>query len=95
VDEARYKQLMEKRDGSGLTDDEANELGRLMAEAEGLDYEGHGAKGPDETSEEIREGERVAGHHDKSIDEDSERINAIYEAQTGQFGEGGTPGIEQ
>jgi len=95
VDETRYQQLLEKRDGPGLTDDEANELGRLMADAEGLDYEGHGAKDADESSEEIREGLRVAGHSDKEIDEDTERINAIYEAQTGQLGEGGTPGIEQ
>jgi len=95
VDEARYQQLMEKRDGPGLTDDEANELGRLMSEAEGLEYKGHGAKDFDESPEEIREWERVAGSHDKGIDVDEERIDAIYEAQTGEFGEGGTPGIEQ
>jgi len=96
VDEARYQQLMQKRDGTGLTDDEANELGRLMAEAEGLDYQGHGAKDFDQTSEEIREQERVAAASDKSIDVDAERINAIYEAQTGDIDEGGgTPGIQE
>jgi len=96
VDEARYQQLMEKRDGSGLTDDEANELGRLMAEKEGLDYEGHGAKNFNESSEEIRAADRVAGAHDKEIDVDAERINAIYEAQTGEIEEGGgTPGIQE
>jgi hypothetical protein len=95
VDEARYQQLMQKRDGTGLTDDEANELGRLMAEKEGLEYEGHGAKNFDQSAEEIREQERVAGSRDKEIDVDEERIDAIYDAQTGQFGEGGTPGIEQ
>jgi len=96
VDEARYQQLMEKRDGTGLTDDEANELGRLMAEKEGLDYQGHGAKDFDQTSEELREGERVAGAHDKEIDVDAERVNAVYEAQTGLIDEGGgTPGIQE
>ena len=96
MDEARYQQLMQKRDGSGLTDDEANELGRLMAEKEGLEYEGHGAKNFDESSEEIREAERVAGAHDKGIDEDAERVNAVYEAQTGMIDEGGgTPGIQE
>ncbi|HXY73112.1 MAG TPA: hypothetical protein VEM41_11255 [Actinomycetota bacterium] len=96
MDEARYQQLMEKRDGTGLTDDEANELGRLMAEKEGLDYQGHGAKDFDQTSEEIREGERVAGAHDKEIDVDAERVNAVYEAQTGLIDEGGgTPGIQE
>ena len=96
MDEARYQQLMEKRDGTGLTDDEANELGRLMAEKEGLDYQGHGAKDFDQTSEELREGERVAGAHDKEIDVDAERVNAVYEAQTGLIDEGGgTPGIQE
>jgi len=96
VDEARYQQLKEKRDGPGLTDDEANELGRLMAEAEGLEYKGHGAKDFDESAEEIREWERVAGSHDKDIDVDNERVDAIYEAQTGQIDEGGgTPGIQE
>ena len=96
MDEARYQQLMEKRDGTGLTDDEANELGRLMAEKEGLDYQGHGAKDFDQTSEEIREGDRVAGAHDKEIDVDAERVNAVYEAQTGLIDEGGgTPGIQE
>lgn len=37
----RYEQLIEKRDGEGLTDDEAAELGRLMAERRGESYEGH------------------------------------------------------
>jgi len=96
VDEARYQQLMQKRDGTGLTDDEANELGRLMAEKEGLDYEGHGAKNFDQSSEEIRDADRVAGARDKEIDVDAERVNAIYEAQTGQIDEGGgTPGIQE
>jgi hypothetical protein len=36
----RYEELMEKRDGEGLTDDEADELGRLMAERRGEPYEG-------------------------------------------------------
>jgi hypothetical protein len=34
----RYQDLIEKRDGPGLTDDEADELGRLMAERQGEPY---------------------------------------------------------
>jgi hypothetical protein len=41
MDEARYNELLAKRE-EGLSDDEANELGRLIAEKEGIPYEGHG-----------------------------------------------------
>ena len=34
----RYQQLIEKRGGEGLTEDEANELGRLMAQRQGEEY---------------------------------------------------------
>jgi len=34
----RYEDLIEKRDSEGLTDDEAGELGRLMAERQGEEY---------------------------------------------------------
>ena len=39
MDEARYDELMAKRKTSGLSDSEANELGRLMAEKKGETYE--------------------------------------------------------
>jgi hypothetical protein len=35
ADEARYDELIEKRRTSGLSDAEANELGRIMAEKAG------------------------------------------------------------
>ena len=38
MDRARLEELMEKRRGEGLSDDEANELGRLMAEDAGVPY---------------------------------------------------------
>jgi hypothetical protein len=38
MDEERFTELMKKRDTEGLSDDEANELGRMMAEREGLAY---------------------------------------------------------
>jgi hypothetical protein len=40
MDEARYRALMEKRDGVGLTDEEADELGALLAEKSGEAYGG-------------------------------------------------------
>ena len=36
----RHQELIEKRDREGLTDDEAAELGRLMTERRGQQYEG-------------------------------------------------------
>ncbi|HYU58667.1 MAG TPA: hypothetical protein VEO00_11530 [Actinomycetota bacterium] len=36
--EDRYRQLKQKRDRVGLSHDEANELGRLIAEREGKEY---------------------------------------------------------
>jgi hypothetical protein len=42
--EDRYHQLIEKRDGPGLSDEEADELGRLIAEKEGQPYGGADAR---------------------------------------------------
>ena len=39
MDTERYEELAAKRDDVGLTDEEADELGRLIAEREGDDYE--------------------------------------------------------
>ncbi len=38
MDESRYRQLEEKRDTVGLTKEEADELGRMIAEREGKPY---------------------------------------------------------
>lgn len=58
MDDARYRELLEKRDSSGLTDDEADELGRLMAEQEGRPYSNADAR-PD--SEPANAGEAAPG----------------------------------
>ena len=39
MDIERYGELEAKRDDVGLTDEEADELGRLLAEREGANYE--------------------------------------------------------
>jgi hypothetical protein len=44
MDDARYDELMKKRSGTGLSDAEANELGRLMAERKGEAYGGAAAR---------------------------------------------------
>jgi hypothetical protein len=44
MDQARYDELMQKRSTSGLSDSEANELGRLMAEKKGESYGGAAAR---------------------------------------------------
>jgi hypothetical protein len=38
MDDQRFEELVQKRDTSGLTEEEANELGRMMAEREGRPY---------------------------------------------------------
>jgi hypothetical protein len=38
MDEKRWQELIQKRDTDGLTDQEANELGKMMAEREGKPY---------------------------------------------------------
>jgi hypothetical protein len=38
VDDRRFQELVEKRDTSGLTNEEANELGRMIAEKDGQPY---------------------------------------------------------
>lgn len=51
----RYQELLQKRDGPGLSDREADELGRLMAQREGEAYEGNADDPPPEV-----EAERVS-----------------------------------
>jgi hypothetical protein len=49
MDDQRYRELVQKRDGEGLTVEEANELGRLMAEKDGRGAEyGNADRPPDE-----------------------------------------------
>ena len=52
MDEQRYQELLRKRDEEGLTDEEASELGRMIAEHEGKPYQGRGAAGVDDVPEE-------------------------------------------
>ena len=55
TDRDRFDELTEKRDGIGLTHDEADELGRLMAEREGKPY-GNADDPPEEVEEERHAG---------------------------------------
>ena len=41
MDDQRYRELVEKRDRVGLSDAEASELGRMMAEKLGKPYRGY------------------------------------------------------
>ncbi len=61
VDQARYDQLIKKRGEVGLSDEEANELGRMFAEQAGKPYsnaqgrrggDAEAAAGADSTGEE-------------------------------------------
>jgi len=64
MDEARYTELVGKRDSEGLSDDEANELGRLEAEKEGVPYEGHGPDAVEADAEATIEGRHKPGSPD-------------------------------
>ena len=83
VSEQRFDQLERKRDTEGLTGDEANELGRLMAEREGKPYsnaemrdEPEETEGVDEVAkegEEAGQDEAVRPTGDKAEPADAER----------------------
>ena len=55
--EDRYQQLVEKRDGPGLSDEEADELGRLIAEREGQPYGGADARPESQAQEDAADDE--------------------------------------
>ncbi len=55
MDDERLKQLIEKRDALGLTDDESDELGRLMADQEGRSYGRDQDRAAESTEEDQRE----------------------------------------
>ena len=64
MDEQRFKELERKRFEEGLSDDEANELGRMMAERSGEEYESAAARRPDEESLRSEEAEARANQPD-------------------------------
>jgi hypothetical protein len=70
MDEARYDELMAKRE-KGLNDDEANELGRLIAEKEGVPYEGHGPNAAEADEEADERGRHKEGSPDP-VEEEGE-----------------------
>jgi hypothetical protein len=62
--EDRYQQLIEKRDGPGLSDNEVDELGKLMADREGKAYEGNAEDPPLEV-----EAERLSKDPEEYVEE--------------------------
>src|SRR5213079_3183758 len=72
MDQARYEELIAKRDGEGLSDDEANELGRLVAEQQGVPYEGHGPNAAEADAEADIRGRHKPGSADPIEDEGEE-----------------------
>jgi hypothetical protein len=69
MDQARYDELIKKRDEEGLTTQEAGELGRLMAEKEGRAEEYGNAEQPPAEVEVARTG----------IAESEEELQAVQE----------------
>jgi hypothetical protein len=56
MDDARMNALMEKRDAHGLSDNEADELGRLLAERDGREYGNADSIVPDDRGDASRHG---------------------------------------
>jgi hypothetical protein len=78
--EDRYQQLVEKRDRSGLSDEEADELGRLMAEREGRPYGGAQARSEDHVQEDRADQEARRERAPSSFEiRDRERTEEIEE----------------
>jgi hypothetical protein len=62
MDQARYDELIRKRDTVGLTREEADELGRLIAESEGEPYSNADeVKTPDQGPKVPRDGRSFPG----------------------------------
>lgn len=82
MDQERYDALMAKSSGVGLSDEEANELGRLMAEKEGRSYGGAA-----EREQELLdiEDEETKGRRDKRGGLEDNR-NKIFEEDTKKEG---------
>ncbi|HEY1330248.1 MAG TPA: hypothetical protein VGH10_02100 [Actinomycetota bacterium] len=78
MDEARYQELIAKRDGPGLTNDEANELGKLMAEQAGAKYS-HAHPVGEEPTEETEDWDEVRDSADKTVNEDEMRHRLVEE----------------
>jgi hypothetical protein len=72
MDEQRYQELTKKRDDTGLTADEADELGRLMAEKAGRADEYGNADRPPEDVEVERAG----------LAETEEELETVQEEQS-------------
>lgn len=52
-DGSRYEELIRKRSESGLSDEEANELGRLMARRAGKPYSNAQSRSPEDMDQDV------------------------------------------
>ena len=80
MDRDRFEELKRKADSEGLTDDEADELGRLYAEERGEPYQGASSGGGPDAGEEDRETEerrRLAAEAQAEADQERDRTQAI------------------
>ncbi len=95
MDQARFEQLKKKRFETGLSDEEANELGRLFAEQKGVGYESADEFQADERKEEAvaLAGERSDKEADLRMD--PEAMKAAAEGRAGPSVDrgGGTIGV--
>jgi hypothetical protein len=107
MDDERFAELERKRDSEGLTDDEADELGRLMAEREGKPYSSADAVSPsdstpmaweEETKREEEQADEVGEARSRSLDRtqpsDAER-SAVAPAGSGYIPPKGANGAEE
>lgn len=79
----RYEELVEKRDGPGLTKEEADELGRLMAERRGAPY-GNAQKPPTDVEVErsgTAEDEQELEEEKRDQEQDRDVDDSVYDRE--------------
>jgi hypothetical protein len=94
----RYEDLTEKRDGQGLSRDEADELGRLMAEREGKAGEYGNAENPPPDVEVERVGKEEVTEQDvRQVEElkEAEKAQQAEKAEAAPKGSEGRPEEER
>jgi hypothetical protein len=67
MDEQRFQTLSKKRNETGLSEEEADELGRMFAEREGADYSNAETTTSGEAEDEEKAAEMKTRHRDESV----------------------------
>jgi hypothetical protein len=90
----RYEELTKKRDAEGLSDDEANELGKLEAKREGEEYEGNADDPPIEVrAERIGADPETATEEEVATEEHKDVDDTVLTRERERAAEGDNPPV--